>query len=317
MHRLWGALGTVGVISQRGLHAVDGAARLLRTRVGPGTSRRPHTSRGARAPRPMAHGDPDAGHGRRLALLDTCHRWRRARIEQCACRDTSDSRARLPSSCATMGRPMNARSPPSTASFPRSSSPSPASLIMLIDPLLPRAASRKPIGWLALLAASGRLRRQRLAAFARARHRLLRRRADRCLQRLLPPAHLRHRARLAAYRDRLRAPRRARHRASIFALILFGAVGMLLMTSAVELLLVFIGLEISSISTYILAGFRKRSGKSPEAGAQVLPARFVRHGVLPLWHRADLRRYRHHPIAAIAAALPHTTTPMLAWTASA
>ena len=50
-----------------------------------------------------------------------------------------------------------------------------------------------------------------------------------------------------------------------FALILFGTVGMLLMTSAVELLLVFIGLEISSISTYILAGFRKRTGKSPEA----------------------------------------------------
>ena len=40
-----------------------------------------------------------------------------------------------------------------------------------------------------------------------------------------------------------------------FALVAFGAVGMLLMTSAVELLLVFIGLEISSISSYILAGF--------------------------------------------------------------
>ena len=38
-----------------------------------------------------------------------------------------------------------------------------------------------------------------------------------------------------------------------FALAAFGAVGMMLMTSAVELLLVFIGLEISSISTYILS----------------------------------------------------------------
>ena len=50
-----------------------------------------------------------------------------------------------------------------------------------------------------------------------------------------------------------------------FALLCFGAVGMLLMTTAVELLLVFIGLEISSISTYILAGFRNKSAKGPEA----------------------------------------------------
>lgn len=51
----------------------------------------------------------------------------------------------------------------------------------------------------------------------------------------------------------------------LFALILFGAVGMMLMSSAVELLLVFVALEISSISTYILAGFRRKSAKSPES----------------------------------------------------
>ncbi|HEV2465154.1 MAG TPA: NADH-quinone oxidoreductase subunit N [Acidobacteriaceae bacterium] len=50
-----------------------------------------------------------------------------------------------------------------------------------------------------------------------------------------------------------------------YALIVFGTAGMLFMTCAVELLLVFVGLEISSISTYILAGFRKRSAKSPES----------------------------------------------------
>lgn len=50
-----------------------------------------------------------------------------------------------------------------------------------------------------------------------------------------------------------------------YALILFGAVGMMLMTSSIELLMVFISLEISSISTYILAGYRKRSARSPEA----------------------------------------------------
>ena len=40
---------------------------------------------------------------------------------------------------------------------------------------------------------------------------------------------------------------------------------MCLLTSAVELLVVFIALEISSISTYILAGYRKQTGRGPEA----------------------------------------------------
>lgn len=50
-----------------------------------------------------------------------------------------------------------------------------------------------------------------------------------------------------------------------YALILFGAVGMSLMSSAVELVLIFIALEISSISTYVLAGFRRRAAVSSEA----------------------------------------------------
>ena len=53
-----------------------------------------------------------------------------------------------------------------------------------------------------------------------------------------------------------------------YALILFGAVGMSLMSSAVELVLIFIALEISSISTYILAGFRRRAATSSEASVK-------------------------------------------------
>ncbi len=53
-----------------------------------------------------------------------------------------------------------------------------------------------------------------------------------------------------------------------YALILFGAVGMNLMSSAVELVLIFIALEISSISTYILAGFRRRSAISSESSVK-------------------------------------------------
>jgi NADH-quinone oxidoreductase subunit N len=50
-----------------------------------------------------------------------------------------------------------------------------------------------------------------------------------------------------------------------YGLILLGAVGMMLMSSAVELVLIFIALEISSISTYILAGFRRQSAGSAES----------------------------------------------------
>jgi NADH-quinone oxidoreductase subunit N len=50
-----------------------------------------------------------------------------------------------------------------------------------------------------------------------------------------------------------------------YALILFGVVGMTLMSSAIELVLIFIALEISSISTYVLAGFRRHEAASAEA----------------------------------------------------
>ena len=50
-----------------------------------------------------------------------------------------------------------------------------------------------------------------------------------------------------------------------YALILFGVVGMGLMSSAVELVLIFIALEMSSISTYVLAGFRRQEAASSES----------------------------------------------------
>ena len=50
-----------------------------------------------------------------------------------------------------------------------------------------------------------------------------------------------------------------------YGLILFGTVGMMLMSSAIELVLIFIALEISSISTYILAGYRRRAAESAES----------------------------------------------------
>ena len=52
---------------------------------------------------------------------------------------------------------------------------------------------------------------------------------------------------------------------SIYALVLFASVGMALMSSAIELVLIFIGIEISSISSYVLAGFRRKAAESAES----------------------------------------------------
>lgn len=60
-------------------------------------------------------------------------------------------------------------------------------------------------------------------------------------------------------------PEDSHHQGEFYALVVFGAVGMCLLTGAVELLVVFIALEISSISTYVLAGYRKETGRGPEA----------------------------------------------------
>jgi NADH-quinone oxidoreductase subunit N len=53
-----------------------------------------------------------------------------------------------------------------------------------------------------------------------------------------------------------------------YGLILLGAVGQMLMSSAIELVLIFIALEISSIATYILAGFRRRVATSIESSVK-------------------------------------------------
>jgi NADH-quinone oxidoreductase subunit N len=60
-------------------------------------------------------------------------------------------------------------------------------------------------------------------------------------------------------------PEKSHHQGEYYALVVFGAVGMCLLTGAVELLVVFIALEISSIATYVLAGYRKHTARGPEA----------------------------------------------------
>lgn len=50
-----------------------------------------------------------------------------------------------------------------------------------------------------------------------------------------------------------------------YALLMFATVGMMLMAGAADLVMVFLGLEIVSITTYVMAGFRRRDLRSNEA----------------------------------------------------
>jgi NADH-quinone oxidoreductase subunit N len=54
-------------------------------------------------------------------------------------------------------------------------------------------------------------------------------------------------------------------RGDYYALVLFATLGMMLMASSFDLIVIFLGLEIVSVSLYILSGFRKKDLKSNEA----------------------------------------------------
>ena len=140
---------------------------------------------------------------------------------------------------------------------------------MLAEPMLPAGSSRKPLGWLAIfgallsgIAANVQLQHIRMHTgvftgfygtvqidtFSIFFHWLI---AIIVMVVLL------------ASLDYFEGP--VSHAGEYYALVIFGATGMMLMTCSVELLMVFIGLEISSISTYILAGFRKGQATASES----------------------------------------------------
>ena len=166
-------------------------------------------------------------------------------------------------------------------------------LIMLIEPLMPPGMTRKPIGVLALVGVIGALLASvwqlglppgtayygtvQTDAFSVFFHVLI------CGIVLV--------ALLIAFDVFDGSKERP---AEYYALVLFGATGMCLMSSAVELLLVFISLEISSIATYILAAIRKTQRQEPRSGVEILSARLFCHRLLPLRHRPDLWRYGNH-----------------------
>jgi len=184
-------------------------------------------------------------------------------------------------------------------------------LIMLVEPLLPQGKSRRPLGWFAVcgviaaLAASlyeyqlpagtayfGTVQTDAFSVFF---HVLICGISLVCLLITL---------------DATTA--KTEGMGEFFALAVFGTVGMLFMTSAVELLLVFIGLEISSISTYILAGFRKNTAKGPESAIKYFllgsfATSFFLYGIALTFGATGTTR-----VEAISGLLGSSTTPKLA-----
>ncbi len=136
--------------------------------------------------------------------------------------------------------------------------------VMMLEPVLPAGRSRKPLGWLAIagMVAAGalsifQLRFGTITAFSGTIQ------VDRFaifFQILIVAIAA---VTLLSSLDYFEGA--TSHAGEYFALICFGTVGMMLMSCATELLVIFIGLEISSISTYILAGYRKGQAVGSES----------------------------------------------------
>ena len=189
-------------------------------------------------------------------------------------------------------------------------------IVMVVEPLIPANTSRKPLGWLAIfgtaiagaatwyqhilidnsggLPISGFYRTVQADEFSVFFHLLI---AAIVIAVLL------------ASLDYFEGP--TTHAGEYFALVIFGATGMMFMTCSVELLMVFIGLEISSISTYILAGFRKGQATASESAIKYFllgsfATAFFLYGIALCFGATGSTS-----ISAISTGLATTTTPML------
>jgi NADH-quinone oxidoreductase subunit N len=191
-----------------------------------------------------------------------------------------------------------------------------AVFIMLAEPVLPAGASRKPLGWLAIAGTVGAgfaswylLRFGTMHAF----YNTIQVDAFSIFFHMLIAAVVL--VTLLGSLDYFEG--HATHAGEYFALTLFGAVGMMLMTCSVELLMVFIGLEISSISTYIMCGFRKGQATGTESSIKYFllgsfATAFFLYGVALAFGATGSTN-----IYAIAQALGTSSTLMLAFTALA
>ncbi|HXE07873.1 MAG TPA: NADH-quinone oxidoreductase subunit N [Acidobacteriaceae bacterium] len=189
-------------------------------------------------------------------------------------------------------------------------------LLMLVEAMLKPGASRKPLGWLAILATAlsgiasyAQLHQGVLTAFSNT----VQVDSFSVFFHLLIAAILI--VTLLASLDYFGS--HASHEGEYYALLLFGAVGMMLMSCSLDLLMVFIGLEISSISTYIMAGFRKSRAAASESSIKYFllgsfATAFFLYGIALAFGATGSTS-----IPAIAAGLGSSATPTLAFLALA
>src|SRR5262249_59380928 len=99
------------------------------------------------------------------------------------------------------------------------------------------------------------------------------------------------------------------HAGEYYTLLLFSAVGMMLMAGAGDLVMVFLGLELLSISLYILAGFSRIRLESEEASIKYLllgsfATGFLLYGIALVYGTAGSTN-----LGCVAVALGQSGTP--------
>jgi NADH-quinone oxidoreductase subunit N len=196
-------------------------------------------------------------------------------------------------------------------------------LIMLAEPMLAPGRSRKPLGWLAIfgtmlsgIAAYCQLQITNSSGPVTGFYGTIQVDTFSVFFHLLIAAIVL--VSLLGSLDYFEAPGLGiTHAGEYFALVCFGATGMMFMTSSVELLMVFVGLEISSISTYILAGFRKGQATASESSLKYFllgsfATAFFLYGIALCFGATGSTS-----IAYIASHIATTQTPLIAWLALA
>ena len=94
------------------------------------------------------------------------------------------------------------------------------------------------------------------------------------------------------------------YRAEYPVLIVFATLGMAIMASAHDLITLYIGLELQSLSAYVLASFMRTDPRSSEAGAQIFRARRARQRHPALRTVAALRVHWHDELHRHRARIP-------------
>ncbi len=82
--------------------------------------------------------------------------------------------------------------------------------------------------------------------------------------------------------------------ASFTLLMLVSTLGMDLMASAADLIMLYLAIETTSIPLYVLAGFFTHDQKSVEVGLEIPAVRRDDLGGHAVWLQPAVRVYRHH-----------------------